>query len=182
MLNGNIQILNEKMCMKNIDRNNEMSSEERKLIISQSPLIIRAEACPPAKSAAALVIQSEHFKNRDADSAFRFLREAAVYTTQKYLRHPKDTAQNYQARAVSELSQSLQALLQQLDAIQPADTPTKSDDNSLANYGGFHKRLRKRQNEEPAMPAASRRERTLPNSTPAKKTNKPRHAQSETNN
>lgn len=115
-----------------IDRDTTISRSSRNSLLTQIPLLVRSTPRPPTKAAKATTLDSEYFRGKDPESALRFLSEAALYTLQKQLDHPMHTAQNYRARALTELSQPTQALLQLLDAIQPAEDPIKTNNTTLS--------------------------------------------------
>ena len=107
-----------------IATNTGLSESDVKLLRSQPVQLHRARKAPPSRTAEAATLTSPVFKGKCPDTALRYFQEALLYTLQEALNDPSDKQQNAQATSMETLSQTVQALLQKADAMQPASEIT----------------------------------------------------------
>jgi hypothetical protein len=92
----------------------------RKALLQQMPTVIRGNTEPPKQSRDICSITSTAFTAQRPTDCHKHFKAAALYTAFKLITATEYRYQHERATSAAELSPPLQALLQVLDAIQPA--------------------------------------------------------------
>ena len=96
----------------------------RQALVQQMPTTIRSNTEAPKLSRDTCSITSPVFTGRRPTECYRIFKVSALYTALKIITASKYRSQHERAVLAAELSHPLQALLQVLDAVQPATTWT----------------------------------------------------------
>lgn len=107
-----------------IATNPKLSEADAKLLKTQPVLVKRAYKASPPKTPEPATLHSDAFRGKCVDTSLRHFQEAAIFTLHRNLTDPTHRRQNTHAASLEQLSQPVQALLQRLDAMQPATNLT----------------------------------------------------------
>jgi len=102
----------------------DLPEDLRQALLLQIPTVTRTNADITQKAKDTCIIASNTFKDRTPIWCLNYFRAAAIQTLHKYLMEVEYMPQNLSATRLDHLSQSTQALLQALDAVQSASTWT----------------------------------------------------------
>jgi hypothetical protein len=92
----------------------------RKTLLQQMPTVIRGDTEPPKPSRDICYITSSAFTGQRPTVCHKHFKAAILYTTYKLITAAEYRYQHERATSAAELSPPLQALLQVIDAVQPA--------------------------------------------------------------
>ena len=99
--------------------------EHIQMIQTQIPTLIRRDPAPPlaASVLSSLTCPAFHRAKKSPEYCIRFFQEAALYTFRQFISAPQSIQACTTAESIHSLPINVQALLQILDATQPAGTP-----------------------------------------------------------
>jgi len=106
----------------------------RQTLLQQLPTVIRSNTEDPKLSRDTCIITSLAFTRLRPTNSYRTFKASAIHTTIKLLTASEYRFQHERATAVNELSPPLQALLQILDAVQPATYRTTDDRSNTISF------------------------------------------------